>query len=57
MIPYPIIDMQAAGERIRRKRLEHDLSIPQLQQFFQFSTVQAIYLWQEGKTLPSLDNF
>ena len=45
VIPYPIIDMQATGERIRRKRLEHDLSIPQLQQFFQFSTVQAIYLW------------
>lgn len=44
VIPYPIIDMQATGERIRRKRLEHDLSIPQLQQFFQFSTVQAIYL-------------
>lgn len=56
MIPYPVIDMQATGERIRRKRLEHDLSIPQLQQFFQFSTVQA-YLWQEGKNLPSLDNF
>ena len=57
VIPYPIIDMQATGERIRRRRLEHDLSIPQLQQFFQFSTVQAIYLWQEGKNLPSLDNF
>lgn len=57
MIPYPVIDVRATGERIRRKRLEHDISIPELQEFFRFGTVQAIYLWQEGKNLPNLDNF
>lgn len=57
MIPYPVIDMRSTGERIRRKRLEQNISIPQMQQFFHFSTVQAIYLWQKGTTLPSLDNF
>ena len=52
MIPYPVIDVRATGERIRQKRLEHDISIPELQEFFRFSTVQAIYLWQEGKICP-----
>ena len=37
-----VIDVRATGERIRRKRLEHDISIPELQEFFRFRTVQAI---------------
>lgn len=33
MIPYPVIDVRATGERIRQKCLEHDISIPELQEF------------------------
>ena len=41
MIPYPVIDVRATGERIRQKRLEHDISIPELQDFFRFSKDKA----------------
>lgn len=53
---FPTIDMQATGENIIRLRKAHGLSVRELQHYFGFEEPQAIYKWQQGKSLPSVDN-
>ena len=52
----PAIDMTATGANIARMRRQAGLSVLALQEIFGFSTPQAIYKWQRGSTLPTLDN-
>ena len=52
----PTINMIKTGERITQLRKESGLSVKQLQEIFGFATPQAIYKWQQGATLPSIDN-
>ena len=54
--PFPVIDPVATGENIVRLRKECGLSVRDLQTFFGFEEPQAIYKWQRGHTLPSVDN-
>ena len=53
---FPVIDSMATGNRIKRLRIEHDLTVRDLQDYFGFDAPQAIYKWQEGKTTPRVDN-
>lgn len=53
---YPVIDLAATGRNISRLRIERGLSVKQMQAFFGFEEPQAIYRWQWGKSLPSVDN-
>ena len=53
---YPVIDLAATGANIIRLRKEHGYSVADLQDFFGFEAPQAIYKWQQGKTLPSTEN-
>lgn len=53
---YPVIDLAATGANIVRLRKERGYSVTDLQEFFGFEAPQAIYKWQQGKTLPSTDN-
>ncbi|MBR2894502.1 MAG: helix-turn-helix transcriptional regulator, partial [Oscillospiraceae bacterium] len=39
-----------------RLRRERGLSVKDIQTFFGFEEPQAIYKWQRGKSLPSVDN-
>jgi len=56
MISIPTIDMAATGRNIARLRRLSGLSIRELQGILGFSTPQAIYKWQRGDSLPTLDN-
>ncbi len=56
MQTYPVIDVKATGQNIRRLRLDAGLTVDHLQQVFGFSTPQAIYKWQRGDALPTVDN-
>ena len=53
---YRSIDMAATGRNIARLRESHGFSVADFQRFFGFSAPQAIYKWQKGLTLPSVDN-
>lgn len=53
---YPVIDPVATGENIVRLRQERGLSVRDLQAYFGFEEPQAIYKWQRGKSLPTVDN-
>lgn len=55
-IPYPVIDMQQTGDNIKSLRLERKITILELQHFLGFSSPQAIYLWESGKNLPTVDH-
>ena len=56
MITIPAIDMAATGRNIAKLRQNAGLTVKDLQDFFGFATPQAIYKWQHGTTLPTIDN-
>ena len=53
---FPVIDPIATGKNIIRLRVERGMSVRDLQAYFGFEEPQAIYKWQQGKSLPSVDN-
>ena len=50
------INMNETGNRIALLRKEKGLSIRQVQEAMGFNTPQAIFKWQRGESLPTLDN-
>ena len=56
MCDFPTIDLKATGENIVRLRKTKGLSVKELQNYFGFEQPQAIYKWQWGECLPSVDN-
>ena len=52
----PVIDLTATGINITRLRISAGLTVRDLQDVFGFSTPQAIYKWQRGTALPTVDN-
>ena len=56
MVNLPTIDMVRTGQNICRLRRQAGLSVRDLQDIFGFATPQAIYKWQQGAALPTIDN-
>ena len=56
MNSIPVIDMIATGINITRMRISAGLTVKDVQDIFGFSTPQAIYKWQRGTALPTVDN-
>ncbi len=56
MITMPAIDMVATGRNIAKMRQAAGLTVKDLQDFFGFATPQAIYKWQHGTAMPTIDN-
>ena len=54
--PFRFIDPVATGANIVRLRKERGLTVRDLQSYFGFEEPQAIYKWQRGQSLPSVDN-
>ena len=52
----PVIDMIATGQNITHLRQCAGLSVHDLQDIFGFTTPQAIYKWQHGTSMPTIDN-
>ena len=52
----PTIDMVKTGQNIVKLRKQAGLSVKELQDIFGFATPQAIYKWQQGATIPAVDN-
>ena len=53
---FPVIDPVATGKNIVRLRQARGMTVKDLQQWFGFEEPRAIYKWQQGQTLPSVDN-
>ena len=56
MFVMPAIDMVATGKNIIRLREAAGLTVKNLQDIFGFATPQAIYKWQHGAAMPTIDN-
>ena len=52
----PVINMTATGMNIMRLRINAGMTVRELQDIFGFTTPQAIYKWQRGIAMPTLDN-
>ncbi len=52
----PIVDMRLTGRNICALRERRGISVKELQQMLGFTTPQAIYKWQRGETLPTIEN-
>jgi len=51
-----VIDLAGTGRRVYELREKAGLSVAQLQQQMGLASPQAIYRWQRGETLPTIDN-
>ena len=56
MFTMPTIDMVATGRNIMRLRENAGLTVKGIQDIFGFATPQAIYKWQHGTAMPTIDN-
>ena len=58
-MPYtrmPVIDRTLTGQNISNIRKQRGRTVKELQSIFGFATPQAIYKWQQGAALPTVDN-
>lgn len=53
---FPTIDLMRTGANIVRLRKAAGLTVHDLQMVFGFNSPQAIYKWQNGTALPTVDN-
>ena len=52
----PVVDLRVTGQTIVLLREERGISVRDLQGMLGFATPQAIYKWQHGVSLPTVDN-
>ena len=52
----PVVDMKLTGRKIAALREERGISVRDLQEMLGIATPQAIYKWQRGTAMPTLDN-
>ena len=56
VVKIPIIDLIATGKNIKRIREASGISVRDIQDVLGFTNPQAIYKWQKGECLPTIDN-
>ena len=56
MKEFPILDTSATGARIRELRKKNKLTVEQVRDFLGLESTQAIYKWQRGESMPTIDN-
>lgn len=52
----PTINMVETGKKIEKMRKQVGMTVKELQEIFGFATPQAIYKWQHGAAMPTIDN-
>ena len=52
----PVIDMKLTGQKIAEIRARRGIPVRELQRLLGLATPQAIYKWQRGETLPTIEN-
>ena len=55
-VTYPTLDLEAIGTRIKSLRLSSGYTAHEIATYMGFTGPQAIYKWEWGKTLPTVDN-
>lgn len=55
-INKPVIDVAATAANIKACRIRAGYKVREIQNIFNFSTSEAIYSWERGNYLPSIDS-
>ena len=55
-VRIPVIDLIKTGKNIKRIREASGISVRDIQNILGFTNPQAVYKWQNGECLPSIDN-
>lgn len=53
---YPVLDIKATGERINQLCKDNNLRVTDVAEYMGFESTQAVYKWQRGESLPTVDN-
>ena len=53
---FPVLDPVAIGGRIRELRIANHLKVDDVARYMGFESPQAVYKWQRGDSLPTVDN-
>ena len=58
MLDVPVIDVEATSKKLKSMRIQHDISVAEMQKLFAMENPQSIYNWEnpDKKTLPCIDN-
>ena len=56
MKKFPVIDMRATGTRIKEIRSSQNFTVQEISEYMGFENPQAVYKWQRGEALPTVDN-
>ena len=52
----PVIDKKKTGIHLRRNMDERGLSVKDVQQYLGLGSVQSVYHWLNGLSMPTIDN-
>ena len=52
----PCADMVATGKRIKAMRVAKGMTVKDVQEIFGFGSANTIYKWQNGESMPTIDN-
>ena len=55
-INKPVINVAATAAKIKECRIRAGYSVREIQNFLNFSSPEAVYAYEKGKYLPSIDN-
>lgn len=53
---FAVLNVKKTGERIKELRKENHLTVEEVSSYMGFESVQAVYKWQRGDSLPTVDN-
>ena len=53
---FPMIDPKATGRRLKALLSEKGISVKEISGSLGLSSVQAVYKWLRGESIPGIDN-
>ena len=52
----PVINMEKTGEKIKTMIHDSGMTVKDVQGVFGFASAYPVYKWQNGKSLPAIEN-
>lgn len=52
----PEYDFKVIGKNLRKLRIRQHLTVEDVREYMQLGTVQAVYKWERGESLPQADS-
>lgn len=56
MMEYPVLNTREVAANLKRMRKERSITVMQVAEFMGFTSPQAVYKWERGDCMPTLDN-